>query len=489
SKGFLAAGGKSAGEFRMFRGFEIFLKMTYNYYMDKDKTKTKDKTGLISPDVTKRLDEDITASNQPTVESEKYDTGQTIRMKDDSTADKTSFLFDKSDIQKKLQDELAEVPEISPEEMNSEYLSRLISKPFAHKTEEERLKINRNFLRDAEPLTLDRLKEDINKAPEELCTGFSSLDQWVSIPNRKLTLIASRPGHGKTVFMLNMFLNMCRKYPGQHFLYYTYGEFRQDVEIKLINICGEKPFSSPGIEGATTNFKRWQYELKHQDIDTLKVRAEKEPEYKGLKNFLAISSRAHVIDANYNIVDLLDSVQAFNNTLPIGAVFIDYLQALRPEKGHLALTRQQQVQEISDRLIQLGSETNFPLILGAQFALGEKSIPEYDGLSLEYLKDITDPEHVASLIIGLQNYSKSIFIGSNINDHFKSRFYNYPLKKAEKMPESFKDKHPNTVILAKVLVNRRGPQPEVELMFNKWLMKISDLKKENIPTDKDEKIS
>lgn len=444
--------------------------------MDKDKTK------LIDHDANKATGEDVSASSDPTIESKKLEMNKTVGDKGDSTSgDKTITLFDKSDIQQKLQDELDEVPEIRPEDMQTGYLSKLISKPFAHKTEEERLKINRNFLRDAEPLTLERLKEDIDNASEELSLGFPSLDHNISLPNQRFTLIASRAQHGKTIFMLNMLLNMCRKYPQQHFLYYSYGESKQDIEIKLINISGEIPFSPLEKKEVTTNFKRWQYELRIGDFHTLKDKAENNPEYKGLKNFLEISSRIHIIDANYNIIDLLDSILAFNNTLSVGAVFIDYLQGIRPDKTRLTLPRQQQVQGIANQLIDMGNETRFPLILGAQLLRGEKNTPEYDELSLDHLQDLKDAEKVAGLIIGLQNYAVSTFIGSNSNDKFKSRFYQDAFKKAETMPESFKDKHTNSVILAKVLMNRGGPLFEVELLFNKRLMKISDSQKKNLP--------
>jgi replicative DNA helicase len=465
-----------------------------------------DKTKLSSPDATRAADEDITVSNQPTIRSEKKakaGTSQTVTIenerdgasaemtaKGDTTGDKTAMFFGKEDIRKKLQDELAEVPEVSPEDLEASYVSRLISTPFMNRTNEEKLRINRNFLRDAEPFVMEGLMDDIKKAPEELLTGFPRLDRWISIPQRKLTLVTGSAGHGKTVFMLNMILNMIHNYPEKHFLYYSYGEFKQDVQIKLINMCGETPFSKApdNVEGINTNFKRWKYEFKTRDIDILKARAEKEPEYKGLKNFLEVSSRIHVIDTNYNITDLIDSIRAFNSTLPIGAVFIDYLQAVRLKDVPMELSRRQQTTEICETLVELSHEMQFPFIAGAQLAAEEKNIAEYDMLSVDYLKDIGDPKQLSNLIIGLQNYSKSRFIGSNVSDTFRSRFYDYTFRKAEKMPETFKDKHPNTVILAKVLSNRSGPEPEVELLFNKWLMKISDLEDRHLPVKDDKKV-
>jgi replicative DNA helicase len=448
-------------------------------FSDNDKTKRADSDesrDLHSLSKTSRTESLL---NQQTIRSESFDSEKTIDLvKEESSDGKSSSLFGKEDMQKKLQEELADVPEVEQEDMQSVYLSKLISKPFSHRTEDERLKINRNFLRDAEPFSIERLMEDLKGAPDELKTGYPSLDKRITIPQHRLTLIASRPGHGKTVFMLNILINLCLQYPNKHFLYYSYGESRQDIEIKLVNMCSETPFGRPPAEGITNNFERWKYEFKTQDTGVLKKKMEINPEYKGLSNFLEISPRIHVVDANYNILDLIDSIKAFNSTLSIGATFIDYLQAVRPQSALPGLSRGQQANEIANLLVDLGNETHFPMIVSAQLAMGEKNIPEYDGLSLDFLKDAGDPEQIANLIIGLQNYSKSEFIGSNVNTTFTSRFYELSFNKAEKMPATFKDKHPNTVILAKTLLNRGGPLVETELLFNKWLMRVSDLKDE-----------
>jgi hypothetical protein len=410
----------------------------------------------------------------PTVITE-YEAGKTISS-DETSPEKTIVAFNRDDIKKKIADDMADIPEVGPEELEQDYLSSLIKSPLPNRTNEEQMRINRNFLRDAEPFQVERLMEEVKRTTEELSTGFASLDRWLRIPLHKLTLIASRPGHGKTSFMLNMILNMSRIYKTKHFLYYSYNEPRQDIEIKLINMSGEKPFAP--MAGISNNFERWKYEFQISDVETLKNKAETDAEFIGLKHFLEVSHRIHVIDANYNIVDLFDSIEAFSRTLSIGCVFIDFLQGIRPGKDQLNLPRRQQLQDITHQLRELCNDTSFPLILGVQPGLEDANTPEYDGLAVARLKDTGDPELVASLIIGLQNYAKSLFIGSNINNHFKSRFYNHSFEKAETMPGVFRDKHPNTVLLVKVLANQGHSEPEVEMLFNKWLMRISDIKDE-----------
>jgi len=443
----------------------------------------KNKTRLVNPNLTRIIpnmksdskDSDITGGSETTIRQAVSRSEQTFELHGHTAADKTMLLFNRDEIQKRVA-EPVEIPEISPEDMDTGYVSKLISKPFTHRTEEDKLKINRNFLRDAEPFTVDRLSDNIKNAPEELTTGIAGLDNQIAIPQRKLTFIASRPQHGKTVFMLNLLRNMCVTYTQKHFLYYSYADSRQDIEIKLINMCGEQPFPDNKDDGFTTNFDRWKHQFKTRKTSELNQLAGQTLEFKGLKNFTTFAQRVHVIDATYNVVDLIDSIQAFNNTLPIGAVFIDFLQAVRPdpEKIQVLLSRRQQAQETTDRLIELANDTKFPVIVGAQLTAPEQPVPEYDGLALKYLTGVGDPEQAANLVIGLQNYSRSEFIGSNVTGHFKSRFYEQPFQRAEAMPANFKEKHPNTVLLAKVLLNKGGPELEMELLFNKWLMVVAD---------------
>ena len=81
----------------------------------------------------------------------------------------------------------------------------------------------------------------------------------------------------------------------------------------------------------------------------------------------------------------------------------------------------------------------------------------------------------ASLIIGLQNYAKSGFIGSNIKDNYSSKLFPQPFLKAEAMPACFRENQHATILLAKVLENLNGPELEVELQLDKQLFKITDL--------------
>ena len=57
-----------------------------------------------------------------------------------------------------------------------------------------------------EPYTLGRLHEDMLQTPEALKTGYGSLDRLIGIPQGAITIVAARPSHGKTAFLMNLLL-------------------------------------------------------------------------------------------------------------------------------------------------------------------------------------------------------------------------------------------------------------------------------------------
>lgn len=70
------------------------------------------------------------------------------------------------------------------------------------------------------PYTLDDLQQDLTKTKDGLKTGYKSLDAFVRIPNEAITLVAGRPSHGKTTFMLNLFKNLIEEYSNLHFYFF-----------------------------------------------------------------------------------------------------------------------------------------------------------------------------------------------------------------------------------------------------------------------------
>ncbi len=81
--------------------------------------------------------------------------------------------------------------------------------------------------RVAEPYTLGRLQEDMLQTPDELKTGCESLDKIVGIPQGALSIVAARPSHGRTAFLMNLLLNMVAHNEEKAFFFFSYKESRK----------------------------------------------------------------------------------------------------------------------------------------------------------------------------------------------------------------------------------------------------------------------
>jgi hypothetical protein len=405
------------------------------------------------------------------------DNQKTMVMPEENPNEATSILFNLDDVHEEMEMEFREKEEGATQSVPEEK-SKAIKKHFSEKTEEEKLRVNRNFLKDAEPFRLETLTKQLKEIPEDLTMGLESLDSIIRIPQRAITMVTSQHKRTKNIFLQNMMTHLLEVYKDYHILYYSYEESKQDIESKLINIMGEQAF--PEATAHYPNHMLWKKKLKTLELDTLLAKADTDFQYNGLKRFLAVSNRLHVIDSNYHISDLIDSIRSFFITLKIGAIFIDSVQRVSPKPNEYQFSLPMQMQKNVQFFRWLITRMKVPLIVGTQITKGEGFMPEYDILSIDSLKDMGNLDQEASLIIGLQDYSQSAYLGSNVIDHFSSQFYKGPLKQAEPMPLNLKTSPEKAIHLAKVLENIAGPTPEIEFIMDRQLLKLSDLTEKDI---------
>ena len=405
------------------------------------------------------------------------DNQKTMIMPEESINEATSILFNLDDVHEEMEMDFKEKEEDTPSDKQTER-TNVIKKHFREKTEEERLRVNRNFLKDAEPFHLETLIHQLKESSDGLTMGLESLDSIIRIPQRAITLITSQYKRPKNIFLQNMMAHMLEVYKDHHILYYSYEESREDVESKLINIMGEQAF--PEATDRYSNHQLWKKKLKTLEMDTLLAKADTDFQYNGLKRFLAVSKRLHVIDSNYHITDLIDSIRSFFVTLKIGAIFIDSVQRVSPKPTEFQFSLPMQIQKNVQLFRWLVTRMKVPLIVGTQISKGEGFMPEYDILSVDSLREMGNLDQESRLIIGLQDYSRSVYMGSNVIDGFSSQFSKDPLKQAEPMPVYLKTFPEKAVLLAKVLENMEGPTPEIEFVMDRQLLKISDLTENDI---------
>jgi len=236
---------------------------------------------------------------------------------------------------------------------------------------------------------LDEFKEDIKNTPEGMKTGFKSLDKIITIPNEALTIIAGRPSHGKTTFMLNMILNMVDQYRNLRFLFFSYEETRQQIGLKVVTILSEEVLNN------------------QQNLYFIAQYIKQENVGNGDINKAILTMGDYFDQLRFNIVAEPFKIAGLREALviekdepgpPIGAIFIDYIQKVKIKEA--ANTRQLELQKISEQLLEITKDLSVPIILGCQLGRGTGVD---DKPRLDNMRESGDIEQDANVVLGLYN--------------------------------------------------------------------------------------
>jgi replicative DNA helicase len=229
--------------------------------------------------------------------------------------------------------------------------------------------------------------EDFTKEEDALKTGFPSLDKWVRIPRAVNTVIAGKPSHGKTTFMLNLAYKQAKLYPGESFFFFSYEEPRAKLYTKLLSLMvGEQLLSSQ------SNLEYLRYYLRERRTDNDKIEAAKEE-----LEELVDSGRLQVLSTPYTYEEarpIISQLKALGR--PVGACYFDYIQKI-PGEGKDIRNR---IVGASGELLKAANESGAAVILGSQFNRAGAGRGEP---LLSDLNESSSIEQDASLVLSIYN--------------------------------------------------------------------------------------
>jgi len=257
-----------------------------------------------------------------------------------------------------------------------------------------------------EPYLLDSLQRDLLRMGEGLAPGFSGLERYCRIPEGALTIIAGRPGHGKTTLQLNMLLNMVKAYPERAFYFISYEEAAAVLACKAIMILAGKVRNSPDFN--LSSYMHYLREGRKTDTD-----AEIEAAIEQYQAYTA-SGRLYFLDRRLQVEDLTDTIArlAGADRRP-GAFFIDYIQKISVgAAGHRPGQRYLEIKAVSERLLDTAVSHNLAIITGAQFGRDSstgktEAVKGRRPVRLDNLRESGDIEQDANLVLGLYNRTKA----------------------------------------------------------------------------------
>lgn len=274
---------------------------------------------------------------------------------------------------------------------------------------------NQEFLDKARKLLLPTTETAIiergRNRPPSLTTGYvlrkGQTEQRLLLPSGKLIEIAGPSGHGKTLFLMNILLNVSRLNPEKRFVLLTYEEDSDTIIGYLLNIYLNDLNLMRDGDKRTNRILIDEY-FKGQG--TKNINPSSLPEFNRRKDLFfrryIETGRILVKYVESDSDELCRSIRYFaqpeNN---VGGVFVDYFQYINPDPERHFPTRQEALKSICIDLKDIANETSLPVVLACQF--NQEVVSPTDVL-LTKIGEAGDISRIGSETFGLWQMGRDI---------------------------------------------------------------------------------
>ena len=283
------------------------------------------------------------------------------------------------------------------------------------------------------PTTEAEVKQRESSLPEALPTGYQvkseqGFRQKLLLLSGKLTTIAGATGHGKTLLLMNLLLNVSRLRPDKRFVLFTYEENEDTIIEYLLNIylndlnlmrSGDwrsnrilikEYFSGQG----TGNFGKDSvvpFELRknlffRKYIETGRILIK------------------YIDSDSTELCSYIDFLSKPENN--IGGVFVDYFQCINPDPHKKYPTRQEALKSICFELKDVANKTGLPVVLGCQF---NQTVLSPTDVLLTNIGEAGDISRIVSECWGLWQMGKDI--GRKVETREQARIESLELKSGQ----------------------------------------------------------
>lgn len=251
------------------------------------------------------------------------------------------------------------------------------------------------------PVSLAAYRAAVLERPDFLETPFRKLDEAAAIHPGRITLVAARPSHGKTTFLLNLVVHWLKRYPERRFVYFSYDGPREQLMSQLVSRVTRR-YALREVEDAL----RGEVDPAHPEARELLEQAQASLRWLDAQQ---IEKRLFIVDRALTAGELCRAAKAISSDGPLGAVLVDYIQQIRPDrsKGRAMDTRQREVGYVSRALQALAQETGVPVIAAAQLNRVSETANRTDRPRLWQLREAGDLEQDATTVYGLYNHHQA----------------------------------------------------------------------------------
>lgn len=264
--------------------------------------------------------------------------------------------------------------------------------------------------------TEDQIVQEESSLPEGLITGYRLLDKEsgsikIELSAGSLTGVVAPTNHGKTALLLNLILNVAKKYPKRRFILLTYEQRANTILQYLLNIYLEDLTLAP-IDPDTQRPTKGNRKMIREYFTHNKSLKNIDPKVVNDYNLRKNLFFNTYIETGRILIKYIDSdVSSLCNQLRyvssrgIGGVFVDYMQFIPKDPRSKAPTRQEELKQICISLKDTANETGLPIVLACQF--NREVLTPLD-LHASKIGEAGDIERIMSEIYGIWDLSKGV---------------------------------------------------------------------------------
>ncbi|MBF0408988.1 MAG: hypothetical protein HQM10_16695 [Candidatus Riflebacteria bacterium] len=243
-------------------------------------------------------------------------------------------------------------------------------------------------------MTINFLSPEIkpDSIPDDLLSGFPSVDAIVELPGSGLTLVGARPRQGRSVFLMNLLLRITQANPASSVVYISFEDWAMKIATKLLNITCDTLVDEDNPAGNL------------QKLEDLIKFGEKIPEALQTRinsfNSLILERRLFIIESPDFIEDAIEKIKEIGSSTEQVVLMIDSIHQvnLRSEFANKFLRLEAAASLLRETALRL----KIPVIAGFSLPSEFRSKKEID-LNRALIESF---EKDASMIMCLWNESR-----------------------------------------------------------------------------------
>jgi replicative DNA helicase len=210
-----------------------------------------------------------------------------------------------------------------------------------------------------------------------IATSFAQLDERSAI-RPTLIVVGGPSGHGKSAFLLNLWLGLMRKANDGASAFYSFEMTDQEITDRLTAIITSIPHKA-------IRAWKWLDEEQKEIIASVRKHLKRQP------HRMFFADRLRTID------DIYTDCRKLKATHDLKAIFIDYMQLIRGLAGR---SREEEMAQVSAQLLEIAIEMRIAVICSSQVNKDreKRSTGRLSQQDLKYAQAIGDSARVVLLL-------------------------------------------------------------------------------------------